>query len=57
MTKHGLDDTTALRDRPVEITPAMLSAGVDAYLGFILEDERPETVVTEIYQQMRKAAR
>jgi len=34
------------------ITPEMLSEGVDAYLSFELESQEAQTVVLEIYRRM-----
>ena len=61
MTKQPDSDTLAARDRPTEITPAMIEEGVAAYASLAWHDSRsagsPREVVSEVLRRGIAAGR
>jgi hypothetical protein len=54
---HDSTGQAGALSQDVEITPAMLDEGIDAFLSFDLAAEEARTVVREVYRRMTRAAR
>ena len=52
-----LTDSTTGRCLEIEVTPAMLAAGINALCLFDLSQDRPEDIADEIYRSMRTLER
>jgi hypothetical protein len=63
LTKHQLPLDTTAASREIseagapEVTPAMIQAGVDAYLACDRDFDLPERIVTDVFRAMAEAAR
>ncbi|PHR19118.1 MAG: hypothetical protein COA41_07940 [Sphingopyxis sp.] len=57
MTKQVIRDTPAGRDRPVEITPQMIEAGVDTLTRVLILDHGDDRdgIVSQIYESMHRS--